>query len=280
MEIKRKQPKKPKIVTKPYLTGTPVDGKTALDALKFFCGMLVMALLFLLAGALLIVENMFLRTVLNLGVMVISYAAFYMMGVSKGTAAVTLGEMLHVRKENGRSVTAKEQAACYHPLKGLIPALIGDLPFIICGVLLALTAKEQFTNLGALPGWVSAMTTREEIMDPLAFYSVAHPVELETIVRMPIRMLLMPLVGLAGTENTSALLMIERLSPLLLLLPPAAYGFGYTRGVSVRTQVHTSIAANNRKRAKRDKKKRGQGGLQMQPKQPKPRAERKVNELN
>lgn len=278
METKRKQPKKPRIVRKPYLTGTPVDKKTLSEALKFFGCMIAMAMLFVVAGAVMMVENTFLRIVLNSAAMLLPYIMFYYNGMSKGTIAVNLGEMLHVRQENGRTIPADEQKLCYHPLKGFISALLGTIPFVVCAVILALTAQKQLTGLSSLPTWIASMSTREEIADPLAFYFAQSSISLESIVRMPVRMLLMPLVGMVGTENTEGLLLVERLSPILLLLPALAMGFGYTRGIDVRTQVHTSIAANNRKRAKRNKKK--QSGLSLQPKQPKARPERKVNELN
>ena len=278
METKRKQHKKPRIVKKPYLTGTPMDRKTLVDALKFFGCQLAMAMIFVIAGAIMLVENLTIRVILNSSILLLAYVMFYYMGMNKGTAAVNLGEMLYTRKENGRPVPQAEQSLCYHPLKGYITALMGVIPFFACALLLALTAQKQYTGLSALPSWISSLTTREEITDPLAYYAVQQSLSLESIVRMPIRMALMPLVGMVGAENTDGLLLVERISPVLMLLPALAMGFGYTRGVSVRTQVHTSIAANNRKRAKRNKKK--QPGLYLQPKQPKARPERKVNELN
>lgn len=254
MEKTRKQPKKPRIVTKPYLTGSPIDRHLVTDALKIFSAYIGTAILFLVAGALLMMDNMFLRVALNLAAMVVVYAMFYVSGVSKGTAAVNMGEMLYVRKEHGRDVPAKELACCYHPYKGFIVGLLGATPLLICGLLLAFTAQQQLTGLSALPSWISAMEGREEITDALAFYQTTNTMTLETIVRMPIRMALMPLVSIVGSENTAGLLVLERLSALILLIPPVCYGFGYTRGIAARTKVHTSIAANNRKRRKKEKK--------------------------
>lgn len=268
MEIKRKQPKKPKIVTKPYLTGAPADKHLLMDALKIFGGMVGAAVLFLVAGAVLMLENAFLRILLNSLALVLVYFMFALSGMSKGTAAVSLGEMLHVRRDNGREIPAAEQALCYHPLKGFITGLCGAVPFFVCAVILALTAKEHLTGLSGLPTWVTGLQGHEEITDALAYYSTTTAMSLESIVRMPIRMVLMPLVAMIGSDNAAGILLMERVSPVLMLIPGLCYGVGYTRGVSARTQVHTSIAANNRKRAKREKK------------QLKARAERKPEQLN
>lgn len=268
METRRKQPKKPKIVTKPYLTGTPVDKHFVKSALKLFGGMIGAAFLFLIAGAVLLVENAVVRIALNSLAMLVVYALFFVSGMSTGTAAVNLGEMLHTRRESGRDVSAAEQSLCYHPLKGFLVGLTGAIPFFVCAVLLALTAQLHLTGLSPLPSWVSGLQGREEITDALAYYAAVPGVTLEDIVRMPIRMALMPLVGMIGSENAAGLLLLERVSPVLMLIPGLCYGTGYTRGVSARTQVHTSIAANNRKRARREKK------------QLKARAARKSEQLN
>ena len=50
------------------------------------------------------------------------------------------------------------------------------------------------------------------------------------------------------------MLAIERISPLILLLPAAAYGTGYISGKSVRTRIHTTISENEKKRIRRDNK--------------------------
>ena len=93
-----------------------------------------------------------------------------------------------------------------------------------------------------------------EIGAPLAHYHESDVLNLTAVCRMVIRMLLMPFMTLIGTENYDALLVLERVSPLLVLLPAVSYGFGYTRGPGMRAVVHTSIRKNNRKRQKREKR--------------------------
>ena len=49
-------------------------------------------------------------------------------------------------------------------------------------------------------------------------------------------------------------LLLERLSPLILLLPAAVYGTGYRTGKKIRTRIHTVISENDRKRVRKEKK--------------------------
>ena len=70
----KKTKKKPKIVKKPFLTGSPVDGTTAKAALTFFGGMLLMLLAYLLLCSMMLWDSLFLRIVTNGLVMVAVYA--------------------------------------------------------------------------------------------------------------------------------------------------------------------------------------------------------------
>jgi hypothetical protein len=71
-------------------------------------------------------------------------------------------------------------------------------------------------------------------------------------------------IDFAAAASNGAMLTLERVSPLLVLLPALVHGIGYLRGPSVRSRMHSSIAANNRKRARREKKQRE---LRLKPKQ-------------
>ena len=66
--------------------------------------------------------------------------------------------------------------------------------------------------------------------------------------RLIVRIAVMPFVSMAGAENKEMLLLIERISPLLVLLPGMAFGFGYTQGPARRKLIHTEIANNTKKR--------------------------------
>ena len=89
---------------------------------------------------------------------------------------------------------------------------------------------------------------------------------LESILRLIVRTMIMPLVSIVGTESSANLLTLEHLAPLAVLMPALFYGVGYTQGVNARAQVHSSIAAANKKHRKQEKKKQQQRRVQ-EPKQ-------------
>lgn len=267
MESKQKKAKKPKIVTKPYLKGNVVDSHLLTSSLKFFGALALMAFVFLLLSTLLMVSNRVLCIILNLVVLAACYLLFYNSGAGKGTADVNLGEMLYMRKENGHTISAKDQGNCFHPLKGLTSAMIGTVPLFICAVLLAVTAHVQMTGLSTLPSWVSTYEIRSEIGDALAYYHTVTSMDLESVLRIIIRVCIMPMVSIVGTDHTQGLLLLERLSPIAALLPGIAYGLGYTRGPAIRAKVHTNIASNDRKRAKREKKQQQARAKRNEPEQ-------------
>ncbi|MBQ8160668.1 MAG: hypothetical protein IJ083_07925 [Clostridia bacterium] len=241
-------------VTKPYLTGSAVDGTTVKSALMIFGGIAACAVLFLIVCSVMLFDSLALRIVTNGLVMAVVLLIFYSSGISRGSVAVNQGEIMYHRRETGMTIKDEEQARCYHPLKGFIIGLLGTLPFFLAALVLGLIAKRQMTGLGALPSWVSGAETREEIALPLKYYHQGMALGLEGTLRLVVRLSIMPFVNMVGTASPDNLLTLERCSCLLELLPGIAYGFGYTRGVDVRTKVHTDIAAGKRKRARKAKK--------------------------
>jgi len=175
---------------------------------------------------------------------------FYYSGMSNGSIAVNQGEIMYRRKETEREVSAEELQRCYHPLKGFVIGLLGCVPAFILAFILAVTTQRVMMSFGMLPSWVSGLN-RAEVSEPLAYYTAAVPLSLTSLCRVIVRMLLMPAVNLIGAENADALLILERVSPLLVLLPGVSYGFGYTRGVKVRKRVHADIAEGRKKAAKK-----------------------------
>lgn len=256
MENKHKQQKKPKIVSKPFLRGSAIDSHLGMDSLRFFGTLIIMAVIYLLLSTVLMFDSLLLRVTINLAVALAAHLLFYTSGVTKGTSAVNLGEMLYLRKDSGHAVPEKELQACYHPLKGFMQALVGSLPLFVCAVLLAITAQVQTTGLSALPSWLSGYESRAEIGNALLYYHEVVPMGVEGVTRLIVRICLMPFVTLIGSDNPQGLLLLEHLSPLVVLLPALFYGVGYTQGVAMRAKVHTSIATNDHKRAKKEKKRR------------------------
>ncbi len=243
-------------VTKPFLKGSPVDERTANSALGFLGLLVVSAFMCFLVCSMTNFDSIVLRLLINLGVELLVLLIFFNNASGRGADAVARGEILYQRQEKGLTFENSEQAVCFHPLKGYLVGLLGTVPLLICGILLALTATRQATGAGALPSWLSNYERRTEIGDALVAYTVSAGMSLTDVVRLIMRIALMPFVSIVGTENRDGMLLLERLSPLLVLLPAVAYGSGYLTGRSMRTKVHTEIASNNRRRARREKKAR------------------------
>ena len=261
--------KKPaKIVTHPYLTGSPVDSRSLKSALSLFVTYLIITLLYLVVASVLLMDTPWIRIALCVAVLAMTWLMLFLSGQSRGTDAVDYGEKLWLRQEKGVIVEEKERKLCYHPLKGFVQAFMGVIPFFLCALALSATATLQRTGLTPLPSWLSSYEAQEEIGKPLAFYHVSSGLSLEGILRLIIRLHLMPWVSLFNSANASAMLTMERISPLLTLIAPVFYGIGYTRGVAVRTQVHTAIAANDRKRRNVQKKQIRARRAARQPRQP------------
>lgn len=256
MQQKKKTKKAVKPVKKPFLRGKPFDKGSLKSAVMFFFALLLMAVANLLMSAVLMWDNAWMNILFNGMLLLVIYALFFQSGASKGTIAVNQGEIMYQRREAGREPNKNDLAACFHPLKGFIIALLGSLPVLVCAVLLASVAQRQMIGLGALPSWISTLQRRPEIGEAVAFYSEVSPMTLEDGLRVIVRLIIMPFVNMVGTRNADGLLVLERLSILPALLPCVSYGVGYLQGVSVRTKVHTDIATGKRKRAKKERKQR------------------------
>lgn len=252
----KKNKKKVEKVTKPYLKGDVFDRTTLTSALKFFVGTVVMAVVFLIIGVMMTWDIQWLNVVINLLIVLAVYMFFYQMGLTSGADAVNQGEIMYSRQEKGRSVADWERSMCFHPFKGMVTALIGSIPLVLCSLVLACIAQRQVTSLGVLPSWLTAIEGREEIGDALAYYHETGSMSLESVLRLMIRMSIMPFVNIVGAANKDGMLLLERISPILNLLPAVAYGIGYMGGVGVRTNVHTNIALGKKKAKRKQAKER------------------------
>lgn len=251
------QQKKKKVITpvkKPFMRGKPVDGNTFKSAVFFFLGLMCMVLANVLLGSMAMWDVAWLNILFNCALLLVIYSVFYQNGANKGTAAVNQGEIMLQRQEAGREVSKKNAAECFHPLKGLISALLGSLPVLVCAVLLAVTAQMQYTGLGSLPSWISTLQRQSEMAGALAIYEGAEALSMEDTLRVIVRMLMLPYVNMIGAANRAGLLLLERLSALVLALPALSYGLGYMQGVRIRSRVHTEIAMGKRKRAQKARK--------------------------
>ncbi len=247
MDAKKQKTEK---ISKPFIRGDAFDRTTLPGALKFFAGTVAMAIVFLIVCVMMNFESLWLSVAINTAILLAVYMMFAQFGMNAGADAVNQGEIMYARREKDRPVAEWERSMCYHPLKGLISGLIGSIPLLLCAVVLACVTQRQMSGLGTLPSWVNGIEGRPEIGNALAVYHEPGSFTLETAARLVVRMSIMPFVNMIGAGNKDAMLLLERLSPALNLIPAFAYGLGYMRGTAVRTSVHTNIALG-KKRIKR-----------------------------
>ena len=243
-------------VTKPYLKGDVYDRTSVPGALKFFAGTVVMAVVFLVVCMMMNWEQQWLNIAVNSAVLLLTYMMFAQFGMNAGADAVNQGEIMYSRQEKGRPVAEWERKLCYHPLKGLLTGLIGSIPIVLCSVVLALVAERQMSGIGTLPSWIGSMESRPEFGAAMAVYHETGSLTLQSAMRLIVRMTTMPFVNMIGAGNSDGMLLMERISPLLNLLPAVAYGLGYMNGVGIRTTVHTNIALGKKKAKRKQAKER------------------------
>ena len=201
-------------------------------------------------------KSVILRIIVNIAIEALVLVLLYTKGADLGVDAVTRGEILYQHIQKGENVTQNERRIPYHPFKGFVVGVCGSVLLLICAVLLAFTAEKQMTGAGVLPSWTDAFMRRSEISGGLVQYSQADSISFTDIIRIVVRIMLMPFVSMAGSESRDFLLTLERCSPLLVLLPAFSYGTGYLQGPARRRQIHTEIAENARRRTARERKAR------------------------
>lgn len=249
-----KNKKKTPVVSKPFIKGAPTDEYTLRNSLKFFGMMLLILFMTFLVCSITGFKSPVLRIIVNLVVEFLVLTILFAKGAEQGEDAVGRGEILYQHEQKGIEISKNERKVPYHPAKGFLIGLFGSSLFLICAVLLALTAERQMTGAGILPSWTEAFTRRSEFGNAMIQYSQQTSASFTDFLRIIIRIAIMPFVSMAGSENREMLLTLERLSPLLVLLPAASYGAGYLQGPARRKRIHTEIATNARKRTARERR--------------------------
>jgi len=254
MTNKGKKPATP--VTKPFLTGTPIDGNTLKNALKLLGEMVLIGLMSFLVCTMTGMDNAILRIIINVAIITLTLYIFFNSGTRLGTEDVARGEILYRRQGLNQPISESERRLCFHSAKGFIIGGIAAIPLVLLALGLALTARETKTTAGVLPSWMDTYLPREEVGGALVSYTQAEAMSVIDVLRIIVRICIMPWVSMVGSTNRSGMLTLERLSPLVMLLPSLAFGFGYLTGKSMRARVHTEIAENARRRKRKETKAR------------------------
>ena len=257
-----------KEVRKPFLTGSVTDERTIRNCLKFFGTILIVFFVAFIACASATFDNRILRVFLNSAVIILVLIILFNNGSRWGTDDVARGEILYQKKEKGSYFADSERRLCFHPMKGYLTGLIGTIPILIPAILLAVNTSVQMTESGMLPSWMQAYVKRSDIGNALINYTQPEGMQIIDYLRTIVRISILPFVNIVGSSDKNGLVILERLSPLILILPAAAYGTGYLSGRSIRTQIHTAISENNRKRIRREQKKRKARNAQTNRREP------------
>ncbi|MCL2866380.1 MAG: hypothetical protein FWF47_01310 [Clostridia bacterium] len=247
--------KKVKPIHKPYSKGRLWD-KASLKRATSVLGLVFISMfVYLITGSLLLSSgSLFIRVILCFVFTGLFAFIAYTNGINAGFQDVTFSEIAYQRQEGGKQFTDDEAAKCYHPMKGVVSAVAGVAPFFLLAVILSITTQPQYFVKSALPGWLASLERRTEIGNALRFYHQNDPWQVTDVIRVIIRMIIMPFITLAGGEDIWLAATIERLSPLLVLILPAGYAIGYLGGPDARAKMHAGIAASIRKRRRREKK--------------------------
>ena len=269
MSMKPKTVKKPaEIIRKEFLRGSATDENTLKNSLIFFGSLLIVFFISFVISAT-TSGNDIIRTVVSIAVIVLTLIVFFNKGSVQGAEAVARGEILWQKQEKGQTFSESERKICFHPLKAFLIGLIGTIPLLVAAIVFALNTSVQTTTAGALPSWMQPYLRRDEVSGPLVSYLQTAGMGPVDILRIIVRLTVMPFISLAGPTDYYAVFLVEKLSPLLLLLPACAYGTGYLTGPNARAKIHTAISENDRRRKRREKKERRiRAGITAKPKEP------------
>lgn len=255
MQDQAKKKKKKALVYKPYQKGIWHSGAAVKKGLKLLAYFALFAFIYLVPGSALQFDSVFLRVVFNLVMMLICAGIVYVDGARLGENEVAYGEIVYNRREAGGEVSRKELAGCYHPFKGVFIMLVAAVPLALLALPHAVMAQKQVYALQALPSWLTrSMGNNEEIMAPLRYYQTEVSVGALDILHIVIRLLTFPFVNIASPRGADAVLLVDRLSPLLCWLPAVAFPIGYWTGPRSRAQIHGNIKTNRKRYNSRQRK--------------------------
>ena len=245
-----------RVIRKPFLTGSITDENTVKNCMQFFGTLILVFFVSFIACATASFDNLILRLILNTAVIAVTLMVFYNNGAGRGADAVTQGEILYQKQEKGRTFSNSERAVCFHPMKGYLIGLAGTLPFLIAAAILAANTSVQMTDAGTLPSWMQGYVRRSDIGNALVNYTNPEGMRFIDYLRAFVRICILPFINIVGYNNKIGLLAMERISPLILLLPAISFGTGYLKGKKIRTRIHTVISENDKRRIRKENKRR------------------------
>lgn len=258
MQTKNTKKKVIQEVKKPILEGS-WHGKDAWRlASKRVISIIAITFIYLIAGLLLGFDSLIGRILMGVAVVGIAFYYQYTQGMVKGEGDAAYSEIMYVRDQEGHTISQEDREKCFHPMKGLFATGIALAPFILFALVFAVITKPSQYTLGILPSWTEGMRISSEFGDAMSYYTGGAGLQAMDVMRVIDRALVMPFVNIASYIGDNATLLVERLSPLLLIIAPLGYGFGYSQGVNLRTKINTGIKIGVDKKKRKERKARKQ----------------------
>ena len=167
-------------------------------------------------------------------------------GLAAGTKDAAESRRVRKQEKEGKPVSDREDAACWHPAKPLLAALIVFGVPMLLAAYIALTAEGYTYTLQDLPTWVQgSYSAREDIMAPLSAYMEAGVTGPRVFLRLTVRLMEMIFVGFFTDPQKSAAL-LDGLAPAFLAAYPLTFIAGYLLG----PKRQSRLAAKERKAKK------------------------------
>ena len=252
MQTSKKKAKPVREVEKPMMTGT-WNGRDAYKmGGKLSLSIAAITLLLLLLGILLSFDSLVLRWLVCIALVSAGMMYLYAQGADQGEKDAALGEVMYERHRDGKPHDKADEDRCFHSAKGFFAVCIGVLPYVAVLMIFAVLTKPEEYTLGVLPSWMNDMTRQNEFGDALQYYSMREGMSTLSILRIVGRILVMPYVNVAILLGSEVVLWVERISPLLVMLIPMGYGFGYRSGKRRRAQLNASIAMGDAKKKRKE----------------------------
>lgn len=187
-----------------------------------------------------------LRTGIAAVIAAVMLMLFYNEGLGKGGQDANTSVNMAKLEKAGKSITEKEDAACYHPLKALCAAAILFAVPLLIAVIVAVNSKAYTYTLQDLPTWLtSSYGGRGDVMGPLSAYTSAEGTSILEWLRVIVRLMTMVFINFFEDAQRMSQL-IDRCVPAFIALYPLSYIAGYLRGPA----ANAKLLAQNKKAKK------------------------------
>ena len=195
--------------------------------------LVAVAVMGLMFSALQAIGSMVLRAVISLAILSGILLMMYSEGLTRGVADMDASHAADRLEKLGHSLTRREEAACYQPMKALCACLIVFGIPLVLGAYLAATAEPYTYALQDLPAWLTGTYgAREDVMAPLAAYAQSTAVSAREIIRLVVRLTVLIYINLFP-DPQAMVQWVDRLTPLMVLSYPIACMVGYLRAPAV-----------------------------------------------